>query len=382
MSLARKYIASGFIDDASQIVNAFKQRVLADGGIFESDSYLIQWLKENRILYNRSGFILTPNAYKSGVLYAFRGQDYNTFTRAGSATRINANFQEEVMNDNVPRICYEHTNPVILAEFQTQNRAILPVSQTITGLTSQRYTLSFFGTGSVQVTGAYNETLVGVSNTVKSFTNFGNVFAPSSSVTITVTGNVFWLNFVPTGGNFDGSNQPSSHIPTTTSIVTRLRDNFNELDIGNSMFGNEFMLYLDYLSYDNDFHGFNFQLELRETSTLRFRLRSDGAIFNDFGFTGFNEMNNGLGRVYGRRIRQIYYFNKITNQGIAVSSRLFQGQWQLGAVRLVTNMNFGNISKILLNGGLKVKTLAITQDFTGITNMQAFMQDLALKNTI
>lgn len=86
-------------------------------------------------------------------------------------------------------------------------------TQSIT-VTAQAYTLSFWGTGSVVLSGAATGTLNGTgANDRVSLT-----FTPSSgSVTLTVTGSVLKVNFE--AGAFS-----SSYIPTTSASVTRNAD--------------------------------------------------------------------------------------------------------------------------------------------------------------
>lgn len=78
-------------------------------------------------------------------------------------------------------------------------------TQSVT-VTAQSYALSFYGTGSIVLSGTASATLTGTSDTVKSVL----VFTPTAgTLTVTVSGNVFWAqleaginstSFIPTGG--------------------------------------------------------------------------------------------------------------------------------------------------------------------------------------
>jgi hypothetical protein len=391
------YIRAGYLDSASSIVATFRQRVLADSGTFESEGYLINWLKQNRDLYNRASFLLTPNGYKAGTLYSFKGQDYNTFTRAGNATRINSAFNQQLMANNVPRIDYEHNTPTFLTEISTTNLWHNNQTQTITVVSGRRYALSFFGTGTVEVTGALTATVVGTSNTVKSLTVFSNALTSGTSVTLTVTGDVFWGNFnlssvqTNTGTVVNSVSQPTSHIPTVDSNVTRVFDDFNYLSL--DLFSTPFMIYIDYISTENRF-AFSGAGMFDITSSL-----SSSSVSFTVGnaiFVGATPVGGGLQtdspqrNNYGSRQRLIAYFDPSTNTIQNVFSINVDGTWlrlrsfsaTIGS--FPTDLNRIRIANSIFQGrgSYKFKNISILKDFTGISNIQAYMQALSLRPSI
>jgi hypothetical protein len=392
MNSIQRFIRSGFIDDASSIVATFRQRVLADSGTFESEGYLINWLKQNRDLYNRASFLLTPNGYKAGTLYAFKGQDFNTFLRAGNATRINSVFGQELMTNNVPRLDYEHGTPTFINEVVNTNLWINNSNATITVVSGSRYALSFFGTGTVEVTGGFTATVVGTSDTVKTFTIFGNVGASSTSVTLTVTGTVFWGNFVLAGAS-NALNQPTSHIPTPTTIVTRAVDNYAPLTLGTSMFDTPYMVVVDFISTQNTLIGteggvFEIQTDINNTISMLGSGLTTRRIAGAQSTIASVTINSQF--LYGRRLRTILYVNPSTGQVIKVNSVQINGTWQsLGMINNGTGFTLPTgLDKVQLarwrfgQSTMKFKTFAILKDFTGISNIQAYMQALSLRPSI
>jgi len=115
---------------ASKITNQiqyFKSRVSADLGLFEAENCLEAQLNtfNNQNLLDSASLIVTPNAYKTNKLYSvvpFDASGDMTFTRATSATRVNAQGVIETVGLNIPRIDYSDSScPSILVEPQRTN---------------------------------------------------------------------------------------------------------------------------------------------------------------------------------------------------------------------------------------------------------------------
>ncbi len=115
---------------AAKITNQiqyFKSRVSAGLGLFESESCIEAQLNtiNNQNLLDSASLVVTPNAYKTNKLYSvvpFDASGDMDFTRATSATRVNAQGVIETVGLNIPRIDYSDSScPSILVEPQRTN---------------------------------------------------------------------------------------------------------------------------------------------------------------------------------------------------------------------------------------------------------------------
>lgn len=144
-----------------------------------------------------------------------------TFSRASAATRINASGAIETVASGVARIDY---NPVTLAakgllvEEQRTNLLLNSASLSTQSVTvsATPYTLSFYGTGTVTLSGVSTAgPLVGTgafpSRVVLTFT------PTAGTLTVTVSGSV--VNAQLEAGSF-----ATSYIPTTSASATRVAD--------------------------------------------------------------------------------------------------------------------------------------------------------------
>lgn len=144
------------------------------------------------------------------------------FSRAGSldvAAYYNANGELKFAKPNEPRVLFDPSTleckGLLSEELRTNlllNSAIL-ATQSVT-VTATAHTLSFFGTGTVTLSGAATGTLTGTSSAARSVL----VFTPTAgTLTVTVSGSC-------TLGQLEVGDFASSYIPTTSAQVTRSAD--------------------------------------------------------------------------------------------------------------------------------------------------------------
>jgi hypothetical protein len=147
-----------------------------------------------------------------------------TFTRGSAGTRINALGQIESVGDNLPRFDYD---PVtlqpkgLLVEGQRTNLLVNALlngtalnTQSVT-VTAQAYTLSFYGSGSITLSGAHSATVTGdgVYPSRKTLT-----FTPTAgTLTLTVSGTVQFAQL-------EAGAYATSFTPTAGSQATRTAD--------------------------------------------------------------------------------------------------------------------------------------------------------------
>jgi hypothetical protein len=190
-------------------------------------------------LYNDASLVITPNGFKAGKLYAVKGADLDV-TRATSATRVNANGVIETMGANVPRIDYSGGGcPSILVEPQRTNSilnsATVATQTIITGAVA--YTLSFYGTGTITLSGTHTATVVGLGTARKTYT-----FTPTAGILIlTVSGTC-------TNGQLEAGSYATSYIPTTSAIVTRNADVISKTGISDLIGQTEGTMYFDFVT--------------------------------------------------------------------------------------------------------------------------------------
>jgi hypothetical protein len=144
-----------------------------------------------------------------------------TFTRASSATYFNSQGVLTTATNNVPRIDYDPATGrclgLLIERGSTNivlNSATLATQSVTT--TATTYTLSFYGTGTVALSGTYTGSLVGTgvfpTRSTLSFT------ATAGTLTLTVTGTVSYAQLEA---------QPfvTSYIATTGATATRTLEN-------------------------------------------------------------------------------------------------------------------------------------------------------------
>lgn len=106
-------------------INAFKTRILADGGTYEGESILEDRLQEiTPNLFDSASLVITPNGVKTSKLYVIKPTDGSSdllVTRATTATRVNESGVIVNVPANVARIDYSTGQPAILVEPQRTN---------------------------------------------------------------------------------------------------------------------------------------------------------------------------------------------------------------------------------------------------------------------
>lgn len=147
-----------------------------------------------------------------------------TTRAANTATRFNQNGLIEIVNANLPRFDFSPTALTCQGQLIEETRTNLFLNSLIDGtnlstqsvtLSAVAYTLSFYGSGSVAISGGHSATVSGVGDfpNRKTYT-----FTPTAgSSTFTVSGDVKFAQLEI--GAF-----ATSYIPTTTTSLTRNAD--------------------------------------------------------------------------------------------------------------------------------------------------------------
>jgi hypothetical protein len=148
-----------------------------------------------------------------------------SLTRATTGTRFNSSGVLVTEAIDAPRFHYAWNGSAwvaagLLIEEQRINLFLQtgsPANQTITVANGTEYSVSFYGTGTLTLSGAATQTMNGSSANVRTSYTFT---ASTTSLVIAVSGSVTYPN-VEAGGF------ATSHIPTTSASVTRSADNVN-----------------------------------------------------------------------------------------------------------------------------------------------------------
>jgi hypothetical protein len=143
----------------------------------------------------------------------------------------------ETVASNVPRIDYSGGGcPSILVEPQRTNLVLnsaTVATQTIS-VTAVPHTISFYGSGTITLSGTHTATIVGTGTTRNILT-----FTPTAgNLVLTVSGTC-------TNGQLEAGSYATSYIPTTSAIVTRNTDVIIATGISSSIGQTEGTIFFD-----------------------------------------------------------------------------------------------------------------------------------------
>ena len=331
------YIARLFNSIYKTIVLLFKTRVLADAGTFEAEKYL-----ENKLgmftqtLFDNASYIISPNGYKTSKIYALKPNDGSgdlSITRNTTATRINQYGVREVVSANRVRIDYSNGKPCFLIEPQRTNLVYPSATATtqVRAVTAVQHTLSFYGTGTVTLSGAFSGSLVGTgANNRVSLT-----FTPTAgNLTLTVSGTV-------TDWQLEAGSNATSYIPTVTGSVTRNNDSVYKFNIIDLIGQTEGSIYVE----------FDLTTEIAGLKHL-LTIFGDGLLTNSLFLTTTNNTNKSISCQI--RVNSVVYFINT----FAVKE---------GLNKLM--VTYTNSEFTLFLNGFKIKSMAIPS-FPSIYNLR------------
>ena len=230
-------------------------------------------------LLDTASLILTPNGYKASKLYSVKPTDASgdmTVVRATTATRVDSAGLIESVAINVPRLDYTNAScPSILVE-PLRTNLVFPsatlTTQTRT-VTAVAHTLSFYGTGTIVLSGVHIATLTGTgANNRVTLT-----FTPTAgSLILTVAGTV-------TNAQLEAGANATSYIPTVAATVTRNADVISKTGISSLIGQTEGTLYFEVQGFSDG------------NTVTQFITLNDGTTNNQIGFN----YTQTLGRISG-----------------------------------------------------------------------------------
>ena len=279
-------------------------------------------------LFEDASLIVTPNGRKAGKIYAlkpFNGSGDLTVVRATTKTEVNASGVIVDVPINVPSFDYTNGScPSILVEPQRTN-LVFPsdiATTQVRAVTAQAYTLSFYGTGSVILSGAYSGTLNGTgANNRVSLT-----FTPTAgNLTLTVSGSV-------TNWQLEAGSNATSLIKTVSGSVTRNGDVISNTNASTLIGQTEGCLFLDFVPTTVD-------------STARYISISNSSSTYNGWFGIFASPSTNTFRFYGE------------GYNIEVGTLILNNRY-----KIVLNYKNGVATKIFING---VNVSTITANNTG-----------------
>ncbi len=177
---------------------------------------------------DNSGVITTAEWFEQ-----FAPGDF-TYTRSTTATRFDIDGGLVNLAIDEPGIDFDDPGVALLLEPGTTNlllNSAAPATQNITTVAST-YNVSFYGTGTVTLSG----TATGVLNGVADVKNVLTFTATAGTLTVTISGDV-------TNSNVEKLLLDTSFIPTTGATATRTDDNLNYFDLlSNNQMGSDFTI--------------------------------------------------------------------------------------------------------------------------------------------
>lgn len=342
IGLGRTFYAGSFAD-------AYNTRVLADGGTIES----LSCVSAASALLQQASLLFIPSGYKAGVAYSALPNNGNgdlTWSRNSTAYRTQSNGNIGSVAANVPRLSYMYGScPAALLEPQRTNLVFPSANgstQTRT-VTAVAHTLSFWGTGTVVLSGAAVATLTGTgANNRVTLT-----FTPTAgSLTLTVTGTV--TNFQLEAGAY-----VTTYIETTTASATRLADTFTR----NNIYTNGLI----------SASGGTWFVELR----------------NNVVYTRDNANRIGIGDTTALTTNSLFFIGDVTNRLFLFKSvsgtatRIFTTTTD--SIKIAIKWN-GSTADVFVNGVKQVSattfTTTLMENLNGSIGLPTFIQAMALFN--
>lgn len=242
--------------------------------------------------YDQASLVVVPSGYKSGKIYAQKPLTTDgqlTFTRASTATRVNASGLIETVSSGVPRLDYTNSScPKILLEPQRSN--LYPYSSQLDQWTASGATVTandavspdgttnadrvqfsantdmvyYSGTGSAgeNTLSVYAKAKSGTSQKFRFFANGATTYSSDQTATAewqrftftytysaataglrgatTGAGDVLFYGFQHEVGSY-----ATSYIPTTSAAVTRLADTASKTGVSSLVGGTEGTMFVE-----------------------------------------------------------------------------------------------------------------------------------------
>jgi len=200
-------------------------------------------------LLTKASLMLTANAYKASTIYCVIPSDGSgdlVYTRGSTATRVNSVGVVEAISTAVPQLDYSDslTSPCWLFEPGRTNSLLNSATlatQSVT-TTAVTHSLSFYGTGTIVLSGSATGTFVGSGASIRSKFTFT---ATAGTLTLTVTGTC-------TNAQLEPASYATSYIPTTTAPRSRSGYTASETTASSSIGQTEGVLFVESAALFND----------------------------------------------------------------------------------------------------------------------------------